>query len=277
MKRLAVLLVSAFAASCLFGCSQVSPTASDPGPTGKVQVVVKLGKVGALAKTAAITLDSLTLDFSASGEASKHEVVSISGSDQQTVNLTVELAANKNWTVQARTYDGAQVWNNVHLGTTSFNVVEGNNPTVTLTLSARYSMLMVRINPVPDSSTYMMLAPGNDRTMMWMTWDDTTYSKGAKPATDTVKLYYDWLSVTDPMMPNQQNIQVVIRGTWNGTPNVDLYWGTLSIASVLAGQDASYSFNLNWIGPSATTAQVPIEVIVGKVGLITVDGTPINP
>jgi hypothetical protein len=280
MTGFRALLVSVLAASVFFGCSQQSPVSTVEQPTGQVSLTLKLGKVGSLAKAtkvAAITLDSLTLDFTASGEASIHQVILISGNDQQVVTTTVELAAGKNWTVNVRTYDDAQPWNQVHYGSTSFDVVEGSNPPVGLTLSARYSMLMVRVNPVPDSSTYMLLAPGNDRTMMWMTWDDTSYVKGAKPATDTVKLYHDWLNVTDPMMPNPQDIQVVIRGTWNGTSNVDLYWGTLNIPTILAGVDASYSFSLNWIGPSSTTSQVQIDVTVGKVGMITVDGTPINP
>lgn len=268
-------IVSAFVFLAMLGCSQNNSPVSAGGGVGEVPLVIKLGKVGSLAKTAAISLDSMTLDFTASGEANVHQKIDISGNDQQTVTTSVELAANKSWALTIRTYDGAQQWNYVHNGSTSFNVVEGKNPTVSMTLSARYSMLMVRINPVPDSSTYMALAQGNDRSMMMIRWDDTTYSKGNKSTTDTVKLYYDWLSVTD-QMPMTQNIQVLIRGTWNGTPDVDLYWGTLSITSVLAGQDASYSFNLNWIGPSSTTGNVPIEVTIGKIGTIIVDGTPVD-
>jgi hypothetical protein len=243
----------------------------DNSAKGQVQVMVKLGKIGSLAKAAEISLDTLMLDLSATGEASIHQGIAVSGHDQQTVNTTIELAAGKTWTLSARTVDDLNPWQSVHSGSTTFSVVAGNNPAVTLNLDAIYSMLVVRINPIPDSSTYMGLGGGNDANSFWASMDDTTYTKGTKPTTDTVKLYYDWLNVGSW----GQNIQVLIRGVWNGNQNVALYWGTLNIPQVIAGQDASYSFNLNWVGPSATSGQKPIAVTVGKVGVITVDGTPV--
>jgi len=263
----------------LVGCFNTSPVSSggDFSGKGQVQISIKIGKVGSLAKSAAIELDSLVVEFSAPGEAPTKRKFAISGNEQQSVNFEIELAAGKTWTILGRTY-AQRSWHGwgeaveVHYGATQINVVEGVNPGVQLFVNSRYSMLMVRINPVPDSSTYMGLAMGNDRNMMWWTLDDTTYEKGAKSAADTVKLYYDWLDVRDW----STDIQVIIRGDWNGVPNIDLYWGTVNIPQVLAGQDASYSFNLNWIGPSSTTGTTTIEAIIGKVGLITVDGTPLN-
>ena len=279
MKRLNVLFVSVFGAMFVFGCSQFSssPTASSQGSKGEVQLLVNLGKVGALAKSAAITLDSLTLDFTATGENPIHKMIPIFGPNDQTVNFTVSLGVNKDWTVIARTYDGVQTWNNVHYGSTSFKVIEGINPIVILNLSARYSMLMVRINPVPDSSTSMILGSGNDMNMIRMTkWDDITYAKGFKSSTDTVKLYYDWLQVTDSTMRNSENIQVLISGTWDGKDSVPLYWGTLKMDSVFAGQDANRFFNLNWCGPAPSKDSVQTRVVLGKIGLQTVYGTPKN-
>jgi hypothetical protein len=274
MKHVSVIVPLLASAAMLFtGCGK-SPVSfqdsADNYATGKVQVMVKLGKIGSLAKAAEISLDTLMLDLSATGEASIHQDIALSGHDQQTVNTTIELAAGKTWTLSARTVDDINPWQSVHSGSTTFSVVEGNNPAVTLNLDAAYSMLVVRINPVPDSSTYMALSFGDSTNNFWAI-DDTTYTKGAKPVTDTVKLYYDWLSVSSW----EQKIQVMIRGTWEGSENVALYWGTLNIPAVVAGQDAGYSFNLNWIGPSKTNGQKPIAVTIGKVGVITVDGKPV--
>lgn len=279
MKRLSVLSVSVFAAAVLFGCSQFSssPTASGQGPTAEVQLLVDLGQVGSLAKSAAITLDSLTLDFTATGEIPIHRMVPLSGSNQQTVNLTVELAC-KPWTVNARSWDGARTYDNVHGGSATFTVVEGTNPPVVLSLDSRYSMLMVRINPVPDSATYIALYQDTSRTWLYQMYDDTSFTRRAQLPTDTVKLYYDWLPVSmgGPKMGGETGIQVIVRGIWGGNL-VDLYYGNLMIPSVAAGVDASYTFNLNWIGPSSKKAQQPITVTVGKAGNIIIDGKPIPP
>ncbi len=265
------LFVVASMAALVVGCSQSDgPMSVENRSTGDVPVVVNLEKVGSLAKatkTAAISLDSIVFDLTATGETPVHHMIPISGNSQQVVNTSLELAAGKNWSMTVRTYDDERPMDNVHYGSTSFDVVEGSNPPVTMSIDAQYSMLMVRINPVPDSSTFMALYQGNDPSQLWSLWDDTTYSKGEKPATDTVKLYYDWLNVG-----MSTNIQVLIRGDWEGQPNTDLYWGTLNIPDIVAGQDAAYTFTLGWIGPSATTGTVPIEVTVGSVGLITVDG-----
>jgi hypothetical protein len=273
MKGFFVLCcASLFSAVSFFGCAQ-APTAysaSGDNQTGQVQLLVKLGKVGSLAKTAEISLDSLVLVFFASGEADVRRNIPISGHEQQTVNLTVELAANKSWTVSASTYDN---WSVIHSGSANFNVVEGSNPAVSLALSANYSMLMVRISPLPDSATYVALSSGSELGNFWPI-DDTTFSKGPKLATDTAKLFYDFFPVNNGMSSSQDN-QVAIRGTWNGVENIVLYWGTVNIPLPAPGQDASYSFNLNWVGPSSVFGQVPIEATIGRVGSITVDGVPI--
>ena len=277
MKRFFVsLAVGVFVSVLVYSCSQISPTTTSQGAKGEVQLLVNLGKVGALAKSAAITLDSLTLDFTATGENPIHKMIPISESGQQIANLTLSLAC-KQWTVNARTWDGARTYDNVHGGTTIFTVVEGANLPVSLSLDARFSMLMVRINPVPDSATYMALYQDTSLTRLYQMYDDTIFTRRTQMVTDTAKLYYDWLPVSmgGPMMGGS-GIQVVIRGIWNGR-FIDLYHGNLMFPSVVAGVDASYTFNLNWIGPSNKTALQQITATAGRVATVIVDGKTIPP
>ncbi|MDD4902385.1 MAG: hypothetical protein PHE24_04575 [Patescibacteria group bacterium] len=286
MKRLmSVLAVSVFVAG-MIGCSNnrspVSNNAS--GAKGNVELSIKMGKVGALAKmakTAEINLDSLTLDLTATGEVPIHSVTLISGHDQQIVTKNFELAANKNWTVQARTYatepnPGCPQCppniRQIHNGSTSFDVAEGNSDPVNLTINAQYSMLVTRINPIPDSCNRITLYQGSDMNQLWNMWADTNFAIEQRAATDTAKLRYDWLYVQS----YSQNIQVVIRGVWNGVPMI-LYWGTFSIPQVVAGEDVSYAFTLEWKGPSTAKVQKTINVTVGGIGTNTIDGTPIPP
>ncbi len=283
MKRFAGLFFVAVIVASMAGCSKSSPTAAnDSGAKGDVLLSINLGKVGALMKQAqetAISLDSLTMDLTATGEPSVHRVFPLSGNDQQTVNLDIELAANKQWTLQATTYalrPSCPTCTNyysqiIHQGSTSFNVAEGTNPPVNLTISALYSMLRVRINPIPDSATEISLYQGNDFSQLYSLWADTTFSRVSRPLTDTARIEYDWLNVQS----FSQYIQVVIKGIWNGA-SVPLYWGTLTIPHVVAGADSSYSFNLGWVGPSSVTGQDSINVTIGNIGVITANGTPVD-
>ena len=272
--------VAIFVVAMLFSCvmdSAQGPVSPEGSAVGEVQVTLNLGKVGGLAKSATIDLDSLAMTFMAAGEVTVRRTVILSGYAQQVVNQTVALTANKNWTLQIQTYDWVEdptmpgMFRNmvVHSGNTSFDVVEGANPTVSLSVNAKYSMLVVRINPLPDSSTFVGLYQGTDISMLYQRYDDTTYTKKVQSETDSVKLYYDWLEVNGM----SYDIQVIIRGDWNGA-DTSLCWGTLNIPKVISGQDDSYAFDLTWIGPGRPEGDVPISVTVGKVGVITVDGTP---
>jgi len=276
------LVVGVFALY-LVGCSggkMASPTSSSPSTSGNVQVVLNLGKVG-LAKTASVTpinLDSCVMSLSATGEVPVHVVIPLSGNGQTVVSQTFNLAP-KVWSLTVSTYAmhyysgmmGYGYPQVIHQGMTNFTVVAGTNPTVSLSISSQYSMLLLRISPVPDSCNEVTLYSGDSLNGMYSSLADTTFGVGIIKNADTVKILYDWLNVST----YSQHFQATVRGIWNGASMV-LYWGNFQIPHVTAGADTSYSFNMNWQGPSTTLASQSISVNVGAIGLIVVDGKPIK-
>jgi hypothetical protein len=311
MKRIiSVLSISLFALWLVAGCSnKAMPLSANSGnsnsATGYVRVTVKLGAIG-LAKAQSkkdIDLDSLTMDLSATGEVPVHLMIPISGSGEQTVSQPFSLAP-KTWTLSVNTYAmGPSMFcppciapTVIHTGQTSFTVVLGDTSSVNMSVSSEYSMLLVRISGISDSANEVALFrfTGNPPqfgipypTSTWYyQWGDfgyssltygladTTFAIGSVTAQDTIKLRYDWLPVRDTSMngwPPPQGIQVVISGSWSGTP-MALSWGWLIIPKVTAGADTNYAFTLNWVGPGNVLQKKTVNVDVGAIGLITVDG-----
>jgi hypothetical protein len=288
MKRqMLVLGVCVFALLLAASCSknQSSPVSLNNSgeSTGKVQVVLNLGKVG-LDKTASTTplnLDSATMDLTATGEVPIHAVIPISGHSQTVISQSFDLAP-KPWSLNVRTYatryyssgmpgmPGVSGYPTVvHQGQTNFTVDKGTNPPVSMSINSQYSMLLLRISPVPDSSNQITLYSGDSLVRAYSVLADTTFPVKSIANSDTVKLIYNWLGVQN----YSQYIQAAIKGIWNGTPMV-LYWGNLLIPHVTAGMDTTYAFNLNWQGPSNNLAQQSFSISVGSVGLIVVDGKP---
>ncbi len=305
MKRLiSVLSISLFAVWLIAGCSNKSmPLSANSGnsnsATGFVRVNVKLGAVG-LAKAAQakdINLDSLTMDLTATGEVPIHVMIPISGSGSQTVSEPFSLAP-KNWMIQVNTYATqkyqyetncpsctSSVVQRVHNGSTNFSVVMGDTSSVNMSVNSDYSMLLVRISGISDSANEVSLYQFNGDSVdvpypaySYNLFADTTFPIGSVTAQDTVKLRYDWLPVRAYNPPNMgwnpppQGIEVVVGGSWGGIP-MALSFGWLTIPYVTAGADTNYAFTLNWVGPGNVTQKKTVNVNVGSIGLITVDGT----
>jgi hypothetical protein len=273
----------------MIGCATSQSPTSVSSTKGTVSLSVHIGKIGSLAKTAVIApvvginLDSLTMDFSANGEVPQHWMIPISGNDQQIVTQSYTLAAGKQWNVQATTWANkpnsmcpqcqpqAQ---QVHQGSTQFMVNEGSNSAVNFYISANVSMLLVRINPIPDNANEVTLYGGSDMNQLWNQYADTSFGIMQRDPTDTVKLRYNWLPASqNPMMGMPQDIQVIIKGILNNQ-QTSLYWGTLHMPYVTSGVDTSYSFKLKWVGPSNTSGQQEIDCTIGRIGTVYVDGTP---
>ncbi len=290
MKRLvAVFAVSFFAVWLVASCSnqKMSPVSVNPaGGSGVAAITIDLGAVGLAkqAKAATINLDSMTFDLTATGETPIHRVFPLSGHGQQIVNSTFSFDPRQ-WSLLVKTYATHLVVNYscpmcgnflqtrvVHQGSTSFTVTAGDTAKVNMAVSSQYSMLLVWVNPIPDSCNDVTLYSGDSLNAANSMTElcDSSFSVGSMGPSDTIKLHDDYLNV----QMQKQSVQAIIRGTY-GAPGIPLYWGALEIPQVIAGQDTTYSFNLNWIGPGGVPQVKTITVTVGKIGLITAIGTPV--
>jgi hypothetical protein len=290
MRRFLLVSLSSLLVAWLLSCSgKSSPLSANSGGgtgMGTLALSIDLGSVGLAKKTetAAINLDSLTLDFSATGETPIHRVYPLSGNGQQIVSNSFSFDPRL-WSLTVKTYCTQMAKSFtcpmcqpfaqtriVHQGSTSFNVVAGDTATVNMAVSAQYSMLLLRVNSIPDSVNDAALYSGDSLNMANSMNElaDTSFPVGSMGLNDTAKLHYDWLNV----MSVRQSVQVVLHGSWSGS-EIPLYWGALDIPQVIAGQDTTYNFNINWIGPGGVPQVKTITVTAGKIGLITAVGTPI--
>jgi hypothetical protein len=219
--------------------------------------MVKLGKTGSLAKASEISLDTLMLDLSATGEASIHQDIAVSGHDQQTVNTTIELAAGKTWKAKGWTRDLAGMI--VHLDSTTFTVLENDTIDISLSLPARYSMISATFLPISDSAKSCEL---------WLNGAmvaDTVFGKNS--GFSEVRLEYDYIPAS--LSPGTANtILLNIRGDWIATDT--LLWSGQGVINVISGEDISQTINLAWVGPQVGGGDV--SVVIGKVATITVSG-----
>jgi hypothetical protein len=276
---LSLAFVVAFAIA-MVGCSKSAPTSSVGGSLeskGTMQLSFKLNKAG-LAKSAqaqSVNVDSLIVDFVATGEVPLHYNIPIASTAPYTASVPVTAAAKKPWSVTIRAYSARKdpgcptcpaYPTVVYSGFIVLTLVEGTNPPTTLSLDALYSTFQSIVSPIPDSVTEVQIYPTNNQRQIWA---DTTFAKFSRPTTDSIKQSYDWLQVTTM----SQDITIMIKGIWGGNL-MPLYSATVHLPHVTAGVDTSYAVKAGWIGPSSAVGQTSINVYLGMTGKVTAYVTP---
>lgn len=261
MKSFPILIAMLGLSGCFQSDRNLGPSV-ETGETGKARIVVHTGKVGALAKTSGsrdINLATLEVTLSAPGEDDLSESFPLSGNSASTVSHTfTDLASLKTWTLTAVSKDGTD--SAIHRGSTSFEVRPRQIANVNLDLSPLFSMLKTRLFPVRDSTT---------RCELWVDGvkrDDSSFAKQSALG-DTIPLAFDYISTGV-----SHTIKLDVYGESWGFDT--LLYSEDTILNIAAGEDASHSMLLKWVGPALPPpGQASMTVALGAIGNVKVDGT----
>ena len=256
----AILLASLLTA-CLQETTEQAQGPGGKGPTGQANLSLKLEKVGALRKAAAIEMDTLFIGLTATGEAPVLDTVLLSGNSLQAILKSYPgLASLKTWTLGAIAKDQNGV--TVYSGTTEFIVPPNGTANVPLTLAPQFSMLRALFFPIRDSVTQVQVRVDGSLVAA------ESFAKQSRLG-DTVALTHDYLSASPSGTTHA--IRMDVRGDMWGFDTV-LYRGNTDI-TVVSGQDTSYSLTLHWVGPAVPPpGQATITVTLGAVGSVTLEG-----
>jgi hypothetical protein len=204
-------------------CINRHPTDSASEAPGLLELTVKLGDVGSLAKQKTIDLNTLTLILAAPGEDTIFSKTLLNGNTRQTITKTfADMASIKKWDVTAiaTDKDGATI----HSGTTTFVINPRDTAIVTLELAAKYSMLKANFFPIRDSvNACLLIVDGSvvaDSSFKW------TELRG-----DSVKLSFDYLTASPEGI--EHTIRLDVRGIVWGDDTL-LYRGD-TVITVISG------------------------------------------
>lgn len=263
---LSLVFISLFLSqsSCLREDSTSSPVSSaagvPPGQAGSANVIIQIGKIGMLSKSASLApmaLCSLRVILSATGETPITWVAPLSGTGPMAVSRTFTGLPEKIWSASAETRDNRNAV--VHSGSMPFTIVRKQTLNVNLPLASKYSMLIAKFFPIRDSVNRCILMVDG------ITRGDSTFAKQALVG-DTIPLRYDYLTTSAT-----HNISMSARGVMWGFDTL-LYSGDTSI-TVAAGVDAPFRVTLKWVGPAKPPpGQAEMFVSVGSVGTVIVQG-----
>ena len=118
---------------------------------------IHIGSVGVLSKQQTIDLRRLILTLTSPGEATIHDTTALSGTGGSDIKTTIgNLAAPKSWKLAAATYDKSDSL--IHSGSVDFSTVPADTVDVSLDLDAKYSILRVSFNGIPDSVKKLLVS-----------------------------------------------------------------------------------------------------------------------
>lgn len=274
-----VRALSGFMGLCLLAACSANPTGGDPaakasgsgngnkaaaGPSGTAQISLKVGKVGALSKSATISMRKLILTVVA-GTDTVRDTSALSGNETVTVKRALKLKA-KTWVLYAKTLD--QKDSVIHSGASNaFTIKLSENTEVNLPLQSRFTMYQATYSNMPFSIGY-----GDSKneklpvavTRLIIKVDEKavrdTTAKEYFPPDKSVFLDFDYVTVGKHDIVLQAHC---IAGTYSGL----CYEGSSHVTTV-AGEDESKQIVLHWVGPSVGSGNATI--IVGRVGKLEI-------
>jgi hypothetical protein len=249
-------------AMIVFSSCHDEPTQpSQTAQSGSAKITIVVNKVGVLSKPARnadISLVMLFITLSTTGEESINDTIPLPHDGSTTVTGTYnDLAANKKWTVSARSSDLND--STIHSGSIKFTVLPNQRTAVTLDLTAKYSILIAKFYPIQDSvNRVQILLDGSSIA-------DSSFPKQTLVG-DTVMLKYDYLTTA-----TTHTILFNVFGDYGGS-GILLYQGAYTLTAV-PGENLSCSVPLNWVGPIIRPAGGgDFTVLMGTVGRILVKG-----
>lgn len=244
---------------------------------------VGLPKMGLLAKSSAISLDKLVLTFTSSAldtvrdtlTTSTTPSISATSTSPQVINKNYTLAPLRTWKLVAKTLDTRDSVIHMDSVTTS-QLNPADTVDINLSMTSKFQMYEANFLTLPDSISSSAMGTGKDIIQfkrLKMILDSGTANEvvvdSVSPTFFTAlashKLSHDYVT------PGNHTVKLYAYGSLHGVafPN-HLYYVSSNI-NVAAGVDNTTPLTLNWVGP--TTGTGSMEVTLGKVGKVTVNGT----
>ncbi|HLP40355.1 MAG TPA: hypothetical protein VK465_02505 [Fibrobacteria bacterium] len=272
-KNIATGLTTFIAGMLLVGCGQNPSDAAGAKSLADEDGVVKsdivLGKVGVLAKVAAIDLRTVRFTLVSSTGDTLRDSATASGSGQVILTKTWTLKPLRNWTIHAKSHDAKD--SVIHTGyTASFRMDPADTVSVNLSLASRFTMYEARFQDLPDSISSTVSGTGKAKvnlSRVTLKVDDVIRADSLKAnyfaGNQAVTLFYDYITV------GSHTVVLEASGKLNDFEGV-LYRGTATF-NVASGSDETRTVVLEWVGP--TTGTGTLTVTLGRVGKVLVNGT----
>lgn len=283
-KPAGFLTVALAGAILLSGCvvseSPSAPSTSIEREEIALKIRMGVGSVNSLRKSSVITLDKLIITLSSSTNDTIRDTITSSTTPSlnpvsttgQTILKNYNLKALRSWKILVVSRDALD--SVIHRDSSTIpELYVGDTAVVNLSLSSRYTMYEAKFLTLPDSIRSATPSQPKqrlciDRLVLKIDGVSVRDSSSTGPcftALTTHTLAYDYVAV------GSRNVEMVAYGPMNSWPTDSaLFRGNTNI-NVGSGIDSTVSLNLSWVGP--TTGAGSIEVALGKVGKVTVNGT----
>lgn len=283
-KRKSVTLMGLFAAMILSGCfATESPSvrSSEGEEDVAVRLRMGLGSVNELNKVALIKMNKLVIVYTSNANDTIRDTITGSSSPfldsvsttGQTVVKHRALKALRSWKIVVTSRD--RLDSVIHRDSAIIPVMyAGDTAVVNLNLSSRFTMYEAKFLSLPDS--IQSATPGQPKQNLCINRlvlkvdgaivrDSVATPCFAKGIGSSHTLAYDYVRV------GNRNIELLAYGpmnSWNVA--LPLFSGTTTV-NAGAGVDMTVNLNLDWVGP--TTGAGHIDVQLGRVGKVLVNGT----
>lgn len=238
------------------GCNSSNPAdvLSSGESSGVASVTIHTGKIGVLAKRNLIEMKKLIIQIRVKGTDAVvlSDTTALSGYGETVFSKTYpKLVAPENYILAVSSIDAGGIV--IHSGSTEFLSIPADTVNVSLNLDAKYSMLRVSFNTIPDSVRNVALGIALADTL------DSTFVCGFL---DTVKLTYDYLTATKDGVNHAVSLRA--SGSYYGKDTV--LYASDTIVNAVSGMDKSYIVTLKWVGPGVPPGAATMTVTIGAVG-----------
>jgi hypothetical protein len=283
-RNIAGFLVAALMLVGLTGCF-VSESPSGPETNGSekdvaLKIRMGVGSVTALGKSSVITLNKLVVVITSStNDTIRDTITSVTSpalnpvsTTGQTITKNYTLKALRSWKIIATSRDSQD--SVVHRDSSTIPAMyAGDTAVVNLNLTSRFSMYEAKFLTLPDS-----IRSSGDTTVKQILLIDRLVLKidGVIVKDSVVTPAYFAHSTThtlayDYVRTGSRTVQMIAYGPMGDWPADSALFRGTTVINAGAGTDSTIALQLSWVGPTSGTGK--IEVTLGRVGKITVNGT----
>lgn len=283
-RTLAGILVAGMVSLVLSGCfveqGPVEPVTVRPESEVGLKVRMGVGSVNALHKGQVITLGKLVVTLTSSANDTIRDTITTLttpalnpvSTTGQTVQKSYALPALRNWKIQVTSRDALD--SVIHRDSSTIPALyAGDTAVVNLNLSSRFVMYEAKFLSLPDSIASATPSQPKqalciDRLVLkidGVAVRDSSVANACFASATTHTLAYDYV------LTGNRTVELAAYGPMHYWPTDSaLYRGQTSV-NIGAGADSTVALSLSWVGP--TTGAGKLDVALGRVGKVTVNGT----
>lgn len=252
---------------------------SEAGKEVGLKVRMGIGSVNALRKAQVIKMSKLVIVLSSSANDTVRDTITTSTSPAldsvstagQTVQKNYTLTALRSWKISVVSRD--RLDSVIHQDSALIPAMyAGDTAVVNLNLSSRFNMYEAKFLSLPDS--IQSATPGQPKqelciNRLVLKIDGVTVQNAtASPCFESLTthtLSYDYVEV------GYHEVEMLAYGPMNSWDENNPLFSGIAEINAEAGNDQTVDIDLDWVGP--TTGVGKLEVELGRVGKVTVNGT----